>query len=372
MAESVEPMENASAGLGSPTRQAADDAGRALAAESWSLLTGLLIAGQGGDTAVPPPDVEALPLTILAGFLGAGKTTLVNHVLAHPEGRRLLVLVNDFGSINIDERLISGRTADTISLSNGCACCSLAGDLSRRLRDIVASANRPDAILLEASGISDPLGLTYVAACIPGIRIDGVVTVLDAESMQAHAEDEATARLFANQLSAADFLLVNKQDLVDDAHREEGLRWLASRADGRPVLPTTQAKIDVDVLLGLARKQPHAAPQPRPSRHTREYESASFSSAERLDGPRVRDVLDALPAAVLRAKGSLSFAQEPHRRIVYQRVGRRWSFERTEAASDGATSSLVVIARRGELDFAQLRSRLGACGLSPHAVREPA
>ncbi|MBA3508391.1 MAG: GTP-binding protein, partial [Betaproteobacteria bacterium] len=118
----------------------------------------------------------SLPLTVIGGFLGAGKTTLLNHLLGAPHGRRLAVLVNDFGPINIDAALIRSRSEDTISLANGCACCSVAGDLTRALIELAQRDEPPDAIVLEASGLADPHGIAQVALANPALRLDGVLT----------------------------------------------------------------------------------------------------------------------------------------------------------------------------------------------------
>jgi len=154
----------------------------------FTLLTGLMDAARIIPARLKAKD-NSLPLTILAGFLGAGKTTLVNRLLSAPEGRRIVVLVNDFGSLDIDARLISSRSPGTISLANGCACCTVAGDLSRALVELAQRSDPPDAILLEASGLADPLGIAQVALANPAVRLDGIVTMIDAETASHHARE---------------------------------------------------------------------------------------------------------------------------------------------------------------------------------------
>ena len=125
---------------------------------AWDMLSGILQAGMSA----PAHEAQAagsVPFIVITGFLGAGKTTLLNALLTQPHGKRLAVLVNDFGKVNIDAMLVSQRTVDTISLSNGCTCCSLASDLAAHLATLTQADFPPDAIVLEASGLADPHGI---------------------------------------------------------------------------------------------------------------------------------------------------------------------------------------------------------------------
>src|SRR3954471_13706975 len=132
---------------------------------------------------------RSLPFTVIGGFLGAGKTTLLNRLLVEPHGLRLAVLVNDFGRINIDAALVASRSADTIALTNGCACCSVSGDLTRALVDLAQREDPPHAIVIEASGVADPRSLAQVALANPALRLDALVTIVDAETLFTHAAD---------------------------------------------------------------------------------------------------------------------------------------------------------------------------------------
>ncbi|MEI6723360.1 MAG: GTP-binding protein, partial [Betaproteobacteria bacterium] len=169
---------------------------QAAAEQAWQMLSGFIQAAQ----MIPQKQRAAegsLPLTVIGGFLGAGKTTLVNKLLSGTHGVRVAVLVNDFGRINIDSALITSQTADTISLANGCACCTIAGDLTKTLLELAGRTEPPEAIVLEASGLADPLGIAQVALANPALRLDGILAVLDAEAAARTAADPACAATFS-------------------------------------------------------------------------------------------------------------------------------------------------------------------------------
>ena len=167
-------------------------------------------------TATDQPRTQAVPLTVLTGFLGAGKTTLLNRILTGDHGLRVAVLVNDFGSINIDAELVVGveSEGDVINLANGCVCCNIRDDLVAAVTQVMARAERPEYILLEASGVADPSGiaLTFMDEGMRDrIRLDSIMCVVDAEQIFAAPE---MMELKLRQVAFADMLILNKVDLV--------------------------------------------------------------------------------------------------------------------------------------------------------------
>src|SRR5437879_1484202 len=177
--------------------------------------------GPAGRCAGPLPnsDVRRLivpvPILLVTGFLGAGKTTVVNHLLAHAEGRRIAAVVNDFGAINIDAELIAGASDGVVSLSNGCICCSLEGDLLRTLATLLRRDPRPDYIVIETSGVADPSDIVrnlMDPVILREALLETVLLVMDATTPLATLDDG----LLRSQLRAADVVALSKMDLADE------------------------------------------------------------------------------------------------------------------------------------------------------------
>ncbi|MEM4204541.1 MAG: GTP-binding protein, partial [Candidatus Methanomethylicaceae archaeon] len=155
--------------------------------------------------------VQPIPVTIITGFLGAGKTSLLNHILQHTQGLRAAVLVNDFGEINIDAQLVVGVESNTVALSNGCICCTIRDDLLMTVLDLVARPERPEYILIETSGVSDPvsIALTFMLPELrPYVVVDSILTVIDCEQLPSlEGENAILADL---QIRSADMVVLNK------------------------------------------------------------------------------------------------------------------------------------------------------------------
>src|SRR3954467_11787126 len=162
-----------------------------------------------------------VPILLVTGFLGAGKTSVVNHLLAHAEGRRIAAVVNDFGAINIDAELIEGASDGVVSLANGCICCTLEGDLLRTLANLLRRDPRPEFIVIETSGIADPADIVrnlMDPVIWQEAPLDTVLCVLDATTPASKLNDDALLR---SQLRAADVVAFSKVDLADEAGRAQ-------------------------------------------------------------------------------------------------------------------------------------------------------
>jgi G3E family GTPase len=328
--------------------------------QAWQMLSGFIQAAQMIPQAQRAAD-GSLPLTVIGGFLGAGKTTLLNRLLSGDHGLRIAVLVNDFGRINIDAALIRSRTEDTISLANGCACCTIAGDLTKTLIGLAGREDPPEAIVLEASGLADPIGIAQIALANPALRLDGILAVVDAEAALRLAADPACGPTFAAQAAAADLVILNKADLVDADALAKAHALVGELAPGKPVIETSEADVPTDVVLGIRSTRELPARFAVPTGHADAFRSWSASANSLLDGERVREMLSSLPAGTLRAKGILWLSDDQGRRTVFQRVGRRFSYTAGDWNGETPGSSLVVIGTAESIDPAGLSRRFEAC-----------
>ncbi len=289
------------------------------------------------ETEFAPWDGRRVPVTLLGGYLGAGKTTVVNRLLARTE-RPIAVMVNDVGTIGIDHRLISRHHGDVVELTDGCVCCSLSQGLAQAFDDLRARPTAPDHLLIELSGVADP---TQVApwARSPGFHLDAVVVLVDAERHEAQAANPLVGPLIERQLAAADLVVVTKLDLVDPGPGQRLVERLRADAGGRPVIPAT----DPEALAGLldtATRQGGVAVTPPPSLFD-VHRTTTVAMPDPIDPVALDRLLADLDPAVIRAKG---VARAPDgARLLVQVVGRRRSVTPLPAAEDEPPTDLVVI-----------------------------
>jgi cobalamin biosynthesis protein CobW len=338
-----------------------------------------------------------VPVTIVTGFLGSGKTTLIRHILGHAGGRRLALIINEFGDVGVDGEILKGCGDDAcpedniIELSNGCICCTVADDFAPAVTALLKREPRPDHIVIETSGLALPKPLVK-AFDWPELRarltVDGVIAVVDAGAVadgrfaddpekvaaQRRADpsldhDNPLEEVYEDQLLCADMVVLNKSDLVS-AERLSELRAEIAAAIPRAVkvVATREGRIEPDVLLGLKAAAEDDLGH-RPSHHDaeEEHDHDDFESFV-LELPRIADP-DALLARlaettrahdILRVKGYVDVAGKPMRMLV-QGVGQRLrrDFDRPWAAGEARRGRLVVIGERG-LDRVAIESMLGA------------
>ena len=336
-----------------------------------------------------------VPVTIVTGFLGAGKTTLIRHLLTHAHGRRLALIVNEFGDLGVDGEILKRCGAQTcpedavIELANGCICCTVADDFAPALETLLRREPPPEHIIVETSGLALPKPLVK-AFDWPALRakltVDGVVAVIDAaavadgrfaddpEALAAQRaadpsldHDNPLEEVFEDQVLCADLIVLNKADLIDAAALErvtDDLRNTAPRAV--KIVATQEGRLSPDVLLGLAAAAEDDLAA-RPSHHDAEPEHDHDDFHSFVVDLRAAPDADALVAKladvaarhdVLRMKGFLAVQDKPMRLLV-QGVGARFrrEFDRPWRADEPRAGRLVVIGEKS-IDEAAVRAAL--------------
>jgi cobalamin biosynthesis protein CobW len=337
-----------------------------------------------------------IPVTVVTGFLGSGKTTLIRHLMANANGKKLAVLVNEFGSEGVDGEILKScadancPAENIVELANGCICCTVADDFIPAMQQLLSRSVKPDHILIETSGLALPKPLLK-AFDWPEIRsritVDGVIALADAEAVAAgrfapdpqaveaqRAADQnldhetPLSEVFEDQIACADIVLLTKADLAGHAGLEAAKAAISAEMKRRvPMLPIVDGEIDARLILGLeaAAENDLAA---RPSHHDGEdgHEHDDFASVV-IDLPEVGDI-DAFVASVqrlareqnvLRAKGYIAVAGKPLR-LLLQAVGERVRHQFDLPWGAGPRQSrLVVIGEQGDIDAAAIRAGLG-------------
>src|SRR3989475_3792493 len=212
-----------------------------------------------------------IPITLIIGPLGSGKTTLLRHILTtHPS--KIAVVMNEFGEIAIDSKVVEGKNVRIAELGGGCVCCSLLGEFEAAVNEIIARVG-PDIIIVETTGLAEPEALVFnIQEALPQCRLDGVVSVIDADMLIRFPELGHTTRL---QIEGADILLLNKIDLIEPAEIEALEAKLREINPTAAIVRTERCQIDPELLFGIGREKEVARPQ---HRHQLDFESFTFSS----------------------------------------------------------------------------------------------
>jgi G3E family GTPase len=267
-----------------------------------------------------------VPIDIVTGFLGSGKTTLIQHVISNGiAGRRVAVVVNDLAEYDIDGRVLKGINVDRlVTLTNGCVCCSGIYQLGSALQEIVDAAD-PSLILIETSGASAPGPVVSELANL-GYATDAVITVVDAEQFLPLLESEPVV---AEQVRWADFLILNKLDLVDSGRIGKTKSKLGRLNDRAPVLESTFGKVRAELILStgvsILRKGPRSgtgSSAGSPSEISENFQHFSLGLSDPLDRESFNRFLNGLPREIYRAKGFLRFGGETHPRLFNYTCGR--------------------------------------------------
>jgi G3E family GTPase len=259
------------------------------------------------------------PITLVTGPLGSGKTTLLRHILAtHPA--KIAIVMNEFGEIAIDTKVIEGKNVRIAELGGGCVCCSLLGEFEAAVNEIIARVE-PGIIIVETTGLAEPEALVFnIQEALPQCRLDGVVSVIDADMLVRFPELGHTTRL---QIEDADILLLNKIDLIEPrmlSGLEAKLREINPTA---AMVRTECCRIDFELLFGFPQSREKKIPPPA-HKHQPEFESFTFESAKSFLRDCFERFADSLPTNVYRAKGFVRFADGMQ---LFNFVAGRWELE---------------------------------------------
>jgi len=305
------------------------------------------MTGQPAPNTLPP-----LPVTVVSGYLGAGKTTLVNAMLAGRHGLRIAVLVNDFGSIAIDETLISGRDADVIALANGCMCCQVGGALYDAIDRILALRARFDHLVIETSGVADPGKIAQIAVAEPDLDLSRTVVLVDAANFTACLRDPRLEDTLLQQVRAADLIFLTRTKRVAAEALAELQMLLAAQAADAAMAPLEKGWADAWRVLA-AGPRPECGPAVGPlGFHSLPFESWSWRGRTPVDRDRLIGFARDASLHAYRLKGRLNLTDGGS--IVLHKVGPELAVEETGKAFD--LSELVAIGARPEFDPALLNA----------------
>jgi len=286
---------------------------------------------------------SAIPVSIVGGYLGSGKTTLINHLLRNANGERLAILVNDFGELPIDADLIEAEQDDIISLAGGCVCCSYGNDLTQALLSLADSESGYDHVFIETSGVALPNSIAQSLTLLPAFQLLGIVVLVDAATLIIQINDRYVGDTIQNQLGSADIILINKIDLVSEdalAKLESTVKQFAEKA---ALVFVNNAAVSSDVLLKAYSNEVQLQKLPALNNSHAEalFDSIAVRQLSALDANVVAARLAHDVAGLVRAKGFVR-SSNGHMHTI-QVVGNRWS---VSSAPKGVQCGLVCIGHK--------------------------
>ncbi len=301
-----------------------------------------------------------VPLTVIGGFLGAGKTSLVNHILNNLPDKRIAVLVNDFGEINIDAKLIVSIEGETISLANGCVCCTIRDDLLTEVMKLCSKQPLPEHIVIETSGVSKPVAVaeTFLNPAAQGfVEVQNMICVLDADLVID--EQAEYQRLAIDQINTADLVAINKTDLVSVSQKEELKEHVKAIAPRSRIWETSFGVVPLNLIFDDSASQLLANPKchnplsdslPDPQYHDEMFTTWTYRSDRPWSFNELQRAVEKLHQDIFRAKGIVRLNLDTNDYGVFQMTGRRSWLKLCETSSPEAiTTELVFIGKPGQV-----------------------
>lgn len=314
--------------------------------------------------------VDSVPVTLLTGYLGAGKTTLLNRILTHEHGKKVAVIVNEFGDVGIDHQLIINADEEIFEMNNGCICCTVRGDLIRIIGNLMKRRDKFDHLVIETTGLADPAPVIQTFFMDEDVQaqtnLDSVVTVVDAKHIWQHWEAEEAQE----QIAFADVVLLNKTDLVTPEELDELERRIRSMNALAKIYRTRNAELEMDALLGIGAFDLNRALEIDPEflnetahEHDETVGSVAIVEAGELDGDKLNEwignLLQNQGPDIFRMKGILTIAGEDQR-FVFQGVHMLFDGRADRAWKPGERKNELVFIGRN-LNEAQLKEDFRAC-----------
>jgi len=331
-----------------------------------------------------------LPVTIISGFLGSGKTTLINHILKNQVGIKTAVLVNEFGEIGIDNDLIIEGSEDMIELNNGCICCSINGELLNTVSKVLERAEKLDYLIVETTGLADPLpvAMTFAAGDLrEKVRLDSIITVIDGENFDFEINNTSVSY---SQILYGDILLLNKSDLVNEKQLKKIEEFINKIKKEPRILRSTNSEVALQTIMSVGlfetdtfefeknkknieqNSHDHSSHSHDHSSHSHDHSSHSHDLINNIEGftsvsyetfepfslRKFQYFLDnQISQNVFRAKGILWF-MESERKHIFHLSGKRFSLDDEEWTKE-KSNKIVLIGKN--LDHQTIKNQLSSC-----------